>query len=491
MATVTVNPINLKRGPYVVISTVIWEFFSYYGMCSLLILYLTQFFHFSDQYSYSLFGTYTSLVYLTPIIGGWLADHYLGNRISMILGAILIMCGHFTLACTTLSGLYLGLSFLICGMGFFKSSAICLITEYYKNPTERKSAFIIYYLGGNVGAAVAPLVCGYAAAKYGWDYGFAAAGAGMLCGLLILFKFRKYLAGIGNPHLPFFNEKNKFNIKLILSYLALVFGMLGTTAFIVIKLWGGYVLIATTLVSFFIIGKIYFESKNTNNQAQQNGLTLAFILTVFGVLFWVFGQQGVSSISLFIERFVDRNLYCHFGNLTFQYLIPTPMFQTINPSGIVIFGLLVAYCLKKLAKINITINSITQVILGTALLTVGFWLFSAGASSAQVLKISMIWAIIGLTVISAAEIFIDPVIVSAISEVAPVKALGTLTAIYYLFTGSISNYLAAWVAKFTASPSKHASAILYQNTYLKIFYIGLLMIIVLCCLRWKTSQEKS
>jgi POT family proton-dependent oligopeptide transporter len=166
------------------------------------------------------------------------------------------------------------------------------------------------------------------------------------------------------------------------------------------------------------------------------------------------------------------------------------MFQTINPSGIVIFGLLVAYCLKKLAKINITISSITQVIFGTALLTVGFWLFSAGASSAQGLKISMIWAIIGLTLISAAEIFIDPVIVTAISEVAPVKALGTLTAIYYLFTGSISNYLAAWVAKFTASPSQHASAILYQNTYLKIFYIGLLMIIVLCCLRWKSRLRK-
>jgi len=271
MTTATVNPINLKRGPYVVISTVIWEFFSYYGMCSLLILYLTQALHFSDQYSYSLFGTYTSLVYLTPIIGGWLADHYLGNRISMILGAILIMCGHFTLACTTLSSLYLGLSFLICGMGFFKSSAICLITEYYKNPTERKSAFIIYYLGGNVGAAVAPLVCGYAAAKYGWDYGFAAAGAGMLCGLLLLLKFRKYLAGIGNPRLSFFNEKNKFKIKLILSYLALVFGMLGATVFIVIKLWGGYVLIATTLVSVFIIGKIYLESKNINNQAQRDG----------------------------------------------------------------------------------------------------------------------------------------------------------------------------------------------------------------------------
>lgn len=482
MNTLT-NQMKLARGPYVVIATVVWEFFSYYGMSALLILYLTGALHFSDQYSYAIFGTFTSLVYLTPIIGGWLADNYLGNRISIILGATLIMLGHFTLAFTKLWSLYLGLSFLICGMGFFKSSAICLIGEYYEDPVKRSSAFITYYLGGNIGSALAPIVCGYAAAKYGWDYGFAIAGAGMLCGLLILLKFRKYLYNMGNPHLSFFKSSQKLNKKIIFIYLALVLSMLMATILTIIKLWGGYVLSATVLISLFMLGNIYLKCDPEKEKKQRQGLRLSLILTLFGVLFWVFGQQGASSISLFIDRFVDRNLLIHLGSFNYQYLIPTPMFQTINPTGIVVFGLFTGWCLKKLSARHVTINSITQVIFGVTLITVGFLLFSLGAKAAEVIKISMYWAILGMTLISIAEIFIDPVIIAVISETAPAKSLSTLTAIYYLFTGAVGNYLAALVAKLTAAPSAHASAILYQSTYEKIFYVGMLMIAGLIIVR--------
>ena len=469
MSTLT-NQIKQTRGPYVIIATVVWEFFSYYGMSSLLILYLTQSLHFSDQYSYSLFGAYTSLTFLTPIIGGWLADNYIGNRISMILGAILIMLGHFSLAFTKIWSLYLGLSFLICGVGLFKANAICLIGEYYTDPIKRSSAFIIYYLGGNIGAAIAPIACGYAAAKYGWDYGFALAGAGMLCGLITLLKFRKYLSNVGNP-------VKKLTKPLILAYVVTVFSMLAATILIIVKLWNGYVLITTTLIALFMLGKIYLNC----DLKLRKKLRLGLVLTCFGVLFWVFCQQGACSVSLFIERFVDRTL--------FNYLVPTAMFQAVNPGSIVIFGVAIAYCLKKLASIHIILNSVTQVIIGMALLTIGFLIFTLGAGNAELLKISMIWVIIGLTLISVAELFIDPVIISVFNETSPPKSLGTLTAIYFFFAGAIGNYLASWVAKFTATPNEHASAILYKSTYEKIFYVGILLVVGLISIRLKTRQR--
>lgn len=472
-ANLNENKIKLARGPYVIIATVVWEFFSYFGMCSLLILYLTQALHRSDQYSYSLYGAYAFLTYLTPVIGGWIADNYLGNRYSIILGAVLIMCGHFTLALSTAWSLYLGLSLLICGVGFFKSSAICLIGEYYSDSAARNSAFMFYYMGGNIGAALAPIVCGYIAAKFGWEYGFAAAGVGMFCGLIILLVFRQYLTGMGNPRISLYTSSGKLKIKLLSVYAVLLIILLAITNLVIIKLWGGYVLIGTIIVALLISGKLYLAS----DAKVRSGLRLGLILTLFGVLYWIFCQQGGSSISLFIERFVNRNI--SWAN----YTVPTAMFQAINPASIVIFGLTIAYSLKKMLLNKIAANSMLQVTLGIVLLTMGFMIIAFGAAKAELIKISMLWVIIGLTLVSVAEIFIDPIILGVINKVVPAHALSTFIAIYYLFVGAVANYLAAEVAKFTAAPTAAASVVLYKNTYQGIVYIGIAMIMGLIVLQ--------
>lgn len=471
---------KLARGPYVVIATVVWEFFSYFGMCSLLILYLTQSLHFSDQYSYSLYGAYSSLTFLTPVIGGWLADNYLGNRASMILGAVLIMLGHFVLALTNTWSLYLGLSLLICGVGFFKASAICLIGEYYQEPSARNSAFIFYYMGGNIGAAIAPIACGYIAARYGWEYGFALAGVGMLCGLLTLVLFRQYLRGMGNSRVALYDNVGKLNLRLLIKYAVLLLILLAATMLVMVRLWDGYVVIATTIIAAWMVRKIYLGSDNKTRR----GLWLGFTLTLFAILFWIFDQQGGSSISLFIERFIDRDIFLQLGSWSLNYQIPTAMFQAINPAVIVIFGALMAYGLKKFTTRRLALNSVTQVMLGIALLTVGFCIISLGAMHAEWAKIPMSWVISGLTFVSVAEIFIDPVILGVINKVAPNKSLTTLTAIYYLLVGAIANYLAAQVATWTAAPTAQANALLYKTTYEEVVYIGLGMIAGLLILRF-------
>src|SRR5665647_671332 len=176
-----------------------WERFSYYGMRALLVLYLVNYLKWSDGDAARLYGTYTSLVYLTPLVGGYLADRYIGTRRSLVIGSIIIAMGHFSLAFQSMTSFYLGLGLIIIGTGFFKPNVSTMVGQIYREgDTRRDAGFTIFYMGVNLGAFLAPLVCGYLGQRVGWHYGFAAAGVGMLIGLgIYLWGRDKYLPGIG------------------------------------------------------------------------------------------------------------------------------------------------------------------------------------------------------------------------------------------------------------------------------------------------------
>lgn len=176
------------RAIYYIVAIQIWEYFSFYGMRALLILYLTHQLGFDDNHAISLFSAYASLVYVTPILGGWLADRLLGNRTAVIAGALLMTLGHVVLGIDTNStfSLYLALAIIICGYGLFKSNISCLLGELYdENDHRRDGGFSLLYAAGNIGSIAAPIACGLAAQWYGWHVGFALAGGGMFIGLLI------------------------------------------------------------------------------------------------------------------------------------------------------------------------------------------------------------------------------------------------------------------------------------------------------------------
>lgn len=176
-----------------------WERFSYYGMRALLVLYLVNFLKWSDGDAARLYGTYTSLVYLTPLIGGYLADRFIGTRRSLVIGSIVIAAGHFCLAFQSMTTFYIGLTLIIIGTGFFKPNVSTMVGQMYREgDTRRDAGFTIFYMGVNLGGFLAPLVCGYLGQRVGWHYGFAAAGVGMLLGLgIYLWGRDKYLPGIG------------------------------------------------------------------------------------------------------------------------------------------------------------------------------------------------------------------------------------------------------------------------------------------------------
>src|SRR5258708_2605599 len=178
-----------------------WERFSYYGMRALLVLYLVNYLKWPVGKASTLYGTYTMLVYLTPVIGGYLADRFIGTRRSLVIGAIVISLGHFSLAFPGRTAFYLGLTLIIIGTGFFKSNVSTMVGQIYREgDVRRDSGFTIYYMGINLGAFLGPLVCGGLAqsSRFGWHYGFAAAGVGMVLGLIgYLWGRDRYLPGIG------------------------------------------------------------------------------------------------------------------------------------------------------------------------------------------------------------------------------------------------------------------------------------------------------
>src|SRR4028119_76316 len=194
------------KGLYMLFFAEMWERFSYYGMRAILIFYLTQHWLFSDSKSNVISGAYTSLVYITPVLGGYLADRYLGQRRAVLFGGILLMIGHFLMAfegtggqddpVTTIS--WPALAFISVGSGFLKANISVMVGQLYpRTDVRRDGAYTIFYMGINVGAAIGTILVGYLGETYGWGYGFGAAGFGMLLGLVVFVLGRKTLRGAG------------------------------------------------------------------------------------------------------------------------------------------------------------------------------------------------------------------------------------------------------------------------------------------------------
>ena len=410
------------RAIYYVVALQIWEYFSFYGMRALLILYLTNQLKYNDTHAYELFSAYCSLVYVTPILGGFLADKVLGNRMAVMLGALLMAIGHVVLGASEIhpSFLYLSLAIIVCGYGLFKSNVSCLLGELYE-PTDprRDGGFSLMYAAGNVGSIIAPIACGYAQEEYSWAMGFGLAAVGMIAGLVIFL--------CGNRH---FTHTRGVNKKV-----------LRATNFLLPN-WGWLLVL---LVATPALG-------------------LIVTLTFFSMLFWAFAQQGGSSISLYIDRFVNRDM--------FGYTVPTAMFQSINAFAVMLCGVFLAWVVKESVAGNRTVRIWGKFALGLGLMSAGFCILTLSARwSAMYGHSSLPLMVLGLAVMGFAELFIDPVAMSQITRIEIPGVTGVLTGIYMLLSGAIANYLAGVIADQTSQASFDASgAINYSiNAYIEVF----------------------
>jgi proton-dependent oligopeptide transporter, POT family len=412
--------------------TEMWERFSYYGMRALLTLYLIEEVSkgglgWSSAEAGQLYGIYTGLVYLTPLIGGILADKYLGNRSAIFIGGSLMALGHASLALDSLPTFYTGLILLIIGNGFFKPNISSMVGQLYSKDSPLKdSAYTIFYMGVNTGAFLGTLVCGYLgeSKQFGWHYGFGAAGIGMCLGLIQFYFGKKLLGNIGlKPEGKNINGEETIQHPL--------------------------------------------------TEAEKDRLIVIGALSFFSILFWVSFEQAGSSMNIYAFNFTDR--YLPF----FDFTIPASWFQSVNPLFIMILAPLYAWVWQRLSKTKYNPSGPVKFGFGFIFLGLGFVALVIGASTiprgATSGSAHLIWLVIAYLLHTMGELCLSPVGLSFVSKLSPLRMISMMFGVW-LFASAIGNYISGSLSGMIDEFSKNQSLSSFFGIFVIISFIAALLI---------------
>lgn len=450
------------KGLYILFFAEMWERFSYYGMRALLIFYLTQHWLFNDSASNMVYGAYVSLVYITPVLGGWLADRYLGQRKAVLFGAVLLTCGHFLMAFEgtggqndpTINVFWLALSFIIVGSGFLKANISVIVGQLYPlTDVRRDGAYTIFYMGINVGAAIGTIIAGYLGVTLGWAYGFGAAGFGMLLGLTVFIIGRPLLLGQGEPPRSL-QKTREFSLYAVGLVAVGVMWLLVQYQSVV----GGLMLVSGAA----LLGYVLFEALKLDKQPRERMFAILFLIAL-QPLFWGLFEQAGGSLNLFTDRYIDLQ-----G-------VPAPLFQSINPIYIILLGPVFAWLWTFLGKRGLEPSTPAKFGLGLVQLGFGFLVLVWGAESVGIdAKIPVIF-LFGIYLFhTTGELCLSPVGLSAMNRLAP-RHLASLIMGAWFFATAGGNYVAGMIGAATGGED---GAMTRQATMDIYWQIGLVAIVV-------------
>jgi proton-dependent oligopeptide transporter, POT family len=443
------------KGLYVLFATEMWERFSYYGMRAVLVLFLINALQYEEAFAFNIYGSYTSLVYLTPLVGGYIADRFWGNRRSILMGGLLMAMGQFMLFfCASMFQsnvdlsqilFYAGLAFLIVGNGFFKPNISSMVGQLYPVGDKRlDAAYTIFYMGINAGGFLGPLVCGYVGERTGqpeyFKYAFLAAGIGMLLSVVIFENFKnKYIRnaegqpiGVQPPATGGKNSilRNSFNPLVlvgIVGFAALVLG----TLYIDINKFG--ILIWLLPIAVIIIAFMIFTDKNlTKTETQQ--ILVIFILAFFVIFFWSAFEQAGASLTYFTDKQTDRSLG--------SWEVPASWFQSLNSAFVILFAPVMAFIWLRLGSANREPASPLKMAIGLFLLSLGYLVIAIGVKGIGATeKASMIWLIAMYFLHTLGELCLSPIGLSLVNKLAPFRFASLLMAVWFL-ANAAANKLA-------------------------------------------------
>lgn len=428
----------------------LWERFSYYGMRALLVLYIVdQYFQNLDEAgrevkAFGIFGAYGALVYATPILGGMIADRFIGYRKSIILGGVLMALGHFFMAIETEFFFYSALGLLVVGNGFFKPNISAMVgTLYQENDPRRDGGFTIFYMGVNVGAMLSPLVCGWLGETYGWHYGFGAAGVGMLLGLLLFWKGLKDNVLGDRGYQPKHTEDQKvMGIKLDKAIYGLGFIVVPLFSFLIynndMHLFGSELMSGIQTIILVVVLAVLAYFGYQMNKVERERMIVIVLLTFFIMVFWSFFEQSGSSLTLFAKKNVD---------LVFMTASQT---QAINPFYIMILAFPFSLMWLKLSKLKKNPTTPFKSALALGQLGLGFLTFAVSAKFMDADgQVPLTFLLIGYFLMTTGELFISPIGLSKTTELAPAKIVAFMLGVYYL-SSSFAHHIAGQIAKLTA-----------------------------------------
>lgn len=444
------------KGLYTLFFTEMWERFSYYGMRALLTIFLTAElatggFGLDRAESLSVYGVFTALVYLTPILGGWFADKILGQRKSIIIGGLVMAIGQFMLAASASVDLlgdletrknffYLGLGVLILGNGFFKPNISTIVGDLYDNDDPRKDgAFTIFYMGINIGAFLSPFVAGTLGEKVGWPYGYFAAGLGMLVGVIWFYARRETLGDKGLP--PGYKEKGLTHL-VGKDWRDIILYTLGNVAFVflVMFIWNRTPELIHTIMVWVlgIAGALFIGLsifKGTNGTTEWTRVFVILILAFFNIVFWAGFEQAGGTFNLFAQENTDR--------VVGGFEIPTTWFQNINPIAIVTLAPLFSILWFKLAAKKMNPRTPVKFAMAMFMGAIAFFIMTQAQNSADAgVLVSPMWLVVVYVLLTIGELMLSPIGLSMVTKLSP----GSITSIMmgvWMASLALGNYLAA------------------------------------------------
>lgn len=444
------------RGLYSLFFTEMWERFSYYGMRALLTLFLTAQlvtggFGLDRAESLSIYGIFTALVYLTPILGGWFSDKILGQRKSILIGGITMAIGQFMLAASAgeffMQGLeerkhffYLGLGVLILGNGFFKPNISTIVGDLYDNDDPRKDGgFTIFYMGINIGAFLSPFVAGTLGEKVGWPWGFVAAGVGMLIGVLWFHFRRNTLEGLGLPPKAIAAGRTDLNGK---DWMDILFYTLGNVAVVfgIMAFWGATSDLVHSIVIwvFGISGALFIGMsifKGTSGPTEWTRVFVILILAFFNIVFWAGFEQAGGTFNLFAEENTNR--------MVGGFQIPTTWFQNVNPIAIVAMAPLFSILWIKLAAKKLNPRTPVKFAMAMFIGAVAFYIMSIAANNAKDGNlVSPMWLVVVYFLLTCGELMLSPIGLSMVTKLSPHKIVSIMMGVW-MASFALGNYLAA------------------------------------------------
>jgi POT family proton-dependent oligopeptide transporter len=442
------------RGLSVLFFTEMWERFSYYGMRALLILFMTApvaagGLGFETGVAGAVYGLYTSMVYMTSLPGGWIADRLIGQRRAVLYGGIIIACGHFAMAVQSLATFYIGLALIVVGTGLLKGNAAVIVGALYSPQDVRRDAgFSIYYMGINLGAFIAPLVCGYLGQRINWHIGFGAAGVGMVLGIVQYLAGAKYLGDAGLHPAPAASPAEASALKtratiggavalvvVVAFALGMYSGALPITAAQVADA-AGYLLLAIVVVFF---AWLFFAADWT--PAERLRLYAIAVLFVAQAIFWSEFEQAGSTLNLF----GDLNSRTSVLGWTF----PSSYYQSLQPLFIITFAPVFAWVWMRLGKREP--SSPAKFGLGLLLVGSGFALLIVAAQlSSTGVKVSPWWLVVTYLLHTWGELSLSPVGLNATSKLAPARVVGLMMGVFYLAI-SVGNFIGGRLASLYGS----------------------------------------
>ncbi|MCU0382091.1 MAG: peptide MFS transporter [Chitinophagaceae bacterium] len=463
------NPKGHPKGLYVLFATEMWERFNYYGMRAILVYFMTDALLFSKPFASNLYGGYTSLVYLTPLIGGFIADRYWGNRRSIIMGGlvmalaeiVLFFCASLYTSSPEVSSIlfYVGLGMMIVGNGFFKPNISSMVGQLYSQGDQRTdSAYTIFYMGINVGGMLGPFICGLVGNTGNPDdfkWAFLVGAIGMLLSVITMKYLQdKYLVSHANQPIGVVPEHMADSSSPIRNPLspAVILGLAGLVAVAVGLLYAhsnkifdlSFLMIGALAVILYVI----FSDK-TLNKIETKRLIAIFVVSFFVVFFWSAYEQAGASLAFFAAE--QTNL--HMGFLNFD--IPPSWFQSLNSLFVILFAPLFAWLWLTLGTRKLEPSSPAKMALGLFLLALGYLWIAFGVKGIEPnVKVSMIWLTGMYALHTWGELCLSPIGLSLVNKMAPLRFASLMMAVWFMANAAANVLAGKLSALYPAGPGE-------------------------------------